>query len=175
MERLSIFVHRASDCLTDYESNGDGLIAYSLLNGLAERGHRIFAYITRAAINKKSPGLILIGNGKHIIPFNSLVSWEHCLRANRSFRELDAEHKFDLVWRMAPFGRDCPVVPESLGRPLVIGPLFYSWPSIAEHQARPRFGIGLTGMLGPVEKRGWLRALKKSSLITVAGELNRET
>ena len=54
---LTIFVHRASECLTDHESHGDGLICFSLLSGLAERGHQIFAYTNTAPIRQCSPNL----------------------------------------------------------------------------------------------------------------------
>ena len=54
---LTIFVHRASECLTDYESHGDGLICFSLLNGLAERGHEAYAFANTAPIRAASSRL----------------------------------------------------------------------------------------------------------------------
>jgi len=165
MERLSIFVHRASDCLTDYESHGDGLITYSLLNGLAKRNHKIFAYATHAFIHEKRPNLNLIIREKHIAPFGSLINWEHWVRANGKFKLLNKKHDFNLVWRMYPYGRSCPMIPETLGKPLVVGPLPYSWPFSKDILAKPRFSIGLAALLAPFEEQGWFHTLKTASLI----------
>src|SRR5690242_13181838 len=100
-KRLTIFVHRASELLTDHASHGDGLICFSLLNGLAERGHQIFAYADHAAIRECSPRL-QVRTERHCTPANSLISWEHARRAERWLRELSRTQQIDLVWRMQP-------------------------------------------------------------------------
>jgi len=172
--RLSIFVHRASQCLTDYEPHGDGLICFSLLNGLAQRGHKIYAYTDYAAIKNPHPNLIVRSHAP-LSPANALVPLEHAWRANRWLRALQSEMAIDLVWRMHPYGDGCPSVPQSGKLPLALGPLFYSWPSSvvesdAKTNARPRFGIGLRRLVEPLAQRGWNRTLRKADLIFCATE-----
>ena len=167
---MNIFVHRASECLTDHESHGDGLICFSLLNGLAERGHQVYAYANTAPIQKCSPNLH-VKTGQHRVPANSLAPWEQAWRAERWMKELASTVQFDLVWRMHPYGGGCPTVPQTGGKPLVVGPLFYGWPEQpggTPNSGRPRFGVGLQSLVGPVAERGWQRTLAQAALILCA-------
>ena len=170
---LSIFVHRASECLTDHESHGEGLICYSLLRGLADRGHQIFAYTNRAALRESVPGL-RVREHIHRIPANSLAPWEHAWYAQRWLKELSQDQTIDLVWHMNPSGGGgCPYPPHTSGKPLVIGPMYYDWPEqpgVRPTTGRPRLGVGLQGLVGPLMERGWHRTLRAASLIFCATE-----
>lgn len=168
MKKISIFVHCASEYLTDYESHGDGLICFSLLKGLARRNHQIFAYTRYAGIFQKEPYLQVRAGGNPLVPFGSLVPWEHSWRADQWFLNLSKKHDLDLVWRMHPYGTACPTVPKTSGKPLVVGPLFYGWPENKAMIARPRFGIGIQGLVSPLAKQGWHQTLQAASLIICA-------
>ena len=173
---LNIFVHRASECLTDHESHGDGLICFSLLNGLAERGHQIYAYANTAPIRECSPNLH-IKTATHRVPANSLAPWEHSWRAKRWMLELEKTTKIDLVWRMHPYGEGGPCPPQALGKPLVIGPLFYAWPEQpgnAPKAGQPRFGLGLQSLVGPIAKRGWQETLSSAHTVFCATQMHTE-
>ena len=164
---LNLFVHRASECLTDHFPNGDGLICYSILAELARRGHRVFAYTNRDEV-KSRPANLEIRSRKHWVPANSLADHEHAFRAAYWLRELEQTHKIDLVWRMQPLGESCPTVPYTSGQPLVLGPLFYAWPKesvtpIAE--GKPRFGFGIRSIISPITRRGWAKTLEAASLV----------
>lgn len=166
MKSLSIFVHSASQYLTDCEPHGDGLICFSLLNGLARRKHNIFAYTNSAAISQKDSHLQVRTGGWHRVPFDSLAAWEHSWRADHWLQHLS--NNINIVWRMHPYGRGCPTVPKTLGRPLVVGPLFYSWPENEAMKAKPRFGIGIEKLVSPLAQRGWHKTLLAASLIICA-------
>ena len=169
---MNIFVHRASEYLTDHEAHGDGLICFSLLNGLAERGHQIFAYANAASIRQGSPNLH-VQTARHRVPANSLAQWEHSWRADRWRREVEQAAPIDLVWRMHPYGAGCPYPPQTGGKPLVVGPLFYNWPSdtpMTGTAGRPRLGIGIAGLVTPIAERGWDRTLRQAALILCATE-----
>jgi glycosyltransferase involved in cell wall biosynthesis len=175
---MNIFVHRASECLTDYLPFGDGLIAYSLLAELAKRGHRIFAYTNRNGVEKCPEGLTIRAR-MHRVPANSLHPWEHSWRADRWLRELEREHTIDLVWRLQPYDIGCPTRPYTGGRPLVVGPLFYGWPCASmspDDLAKPRFGVGIRPLTISLAKRGWARTLRDAALVICATEgLSRQT
>lgn len=166
---LNIFIHRASECLTDHLPHGDGLICFTLIQGLVKRGHRVFAYTETNGVSAELPGLTILSK-KHKVPFNSLAAWEHSLRADRWLKQLGRDQRIDLVWRMHPFGASgCPLVPYTGGRPLVIGPLFYSWPDREPAgSGAPRFGIGVKPLLKPIAEAGWKSAVRHASLLFCA-------
>ncbi|BAZ32298.1 hypothetical protein NIES4074_48000 [Cylindrospermum sp. NIES-4074] len=172
---LSIFVHSASEYLTDCEPHGDGLICFSLLNGLARRNHDIFAYTRYAAISQKDSHLEVRAGGRHRVPFDSLTAWEHSWRADHWFQHLSKRSNTDIVWRMHPYGTSCPTVPKTLGRPLVVGPLFYGWPENEAMRAKPRFGIGIEKLVSPFAQRGWHRTLQAASMIICATHNHAES
>jgi len=164
---LNIFVHRASECLTDYFPNGDGLICFSILGELARRGHRIFAYTNRDEV-KNRPANLQIRAQHHKIPANSLADHEHAWRAARWLRQIERTEKIDLVWRMQPLGESCPTVPFTNGHPLVLGPLFHAWPKESvppNPQGKPRLGLGIRTLISPIANRGWAKALQAASLV----------
>jgi len=164
---LRIFVHSASEYLTDHASHGDGLICFSLLNGLAQRGHEVFAYAQGAAVDSCSERLhVSVGAARS--PAGSLVAWEHAWRADRRLAELIREGTVDLVWRMHPYDQACPRPPCQRGRPLVLGPLFYSWPESGPPPLRHRIGIGR--VVRPLARRGWQATLAQTKLLLCATE-----
>ena len=175
--KLNIFVHRASECLTDHESHGEGLICFSLLKGLAERGHHIYAYTNHAAI-KEMPPRMQVKAHRHQVPANSLAPWEHTWRASRWLKKLMNEVQFDLVWHMNPAGGSgCPRPPQTFGKPLVVGPLYYGWPKQAgglPASGQPRLGIGLQSIVGPVAERGWQKTLAKCHTVFCATRTHAE-
>jgi len=165
VKSLSIFVHSASHCLTDHQSYGEGLICFSLLNGLAKRGHNIYVNAIGSDILEKNDNLYVKNAARPLVPFDSLVSWERNYRGDQLLYSLRNEKEFDIVWYMAPCGTECPSIPRALGKPLVIGPLYYGWPENKAMLSKPRFGIGIRPLVLPFAKRGWQRTLASASLI----------
>ena len=146
------------------------MICFSLLNGLAERGHQIYAYANTAPIQAHSPNLY-VKTGQHKVPANSLAPWEQAWRAEKWMKELERSTKFDLVWRMHPYGGGCPTVPKTGGLPLVVGPLFTEWPadfSQPQNTGLPRFGVSLQKIVTPSAERGWQQTLERASLLVCA-------
>jgi glycosyltransferase involved in cell wall biosynthesis len=68
---------------------------------------------------------------------------------------------------MHPFGaRGCPRAPATRGLPLLVGPLFYSWPR--DEPAQQRLGFGIEPLLRPLSTRGWEQTLGRANLILCA-------
>jgi len=166
---LGIFVSYASQCLTDHLSHGDGLICFSILDGLARRGHTVFAQTPFSSIRSGHPRLH-VRSVTHAVPADSLTGWEHLWRARHWLKQLVRTERIDVTWRMHPYGEGCPGKPPTLGRPLVIGPLFRSWPT--ENHPKPvyrhRFGFGIGTLVQPFARRGWESALASAGLILCA-------
>jgi glycosyltransferase involved in cell wall biosynthesis len=168
--KLTIFVHRASECLTDHLSHGDGLICFALLNELTKRGHRVFAYTNHDGVRQRSDEMTIRAR-THRVPANSLAGWEHGFRADNWLHEIERDQTVDIVWRMHPYNSGCPTRPYTGGRPLVVGPLFYSWPretTINMTGGRPRLGLGVGPLVAPLADRGWSRTLRDASLVLCA-------
>ena len=72
---LGIFVSFIG-CLTDHEPQGEGLISFSLLDGLARRGHDVFTYTPHAAVQNADLRLHVRAR-RQSIPADSLAGWEH--------------------------------------------------------------------------------------------------
>jgi glycosyltransferase involved in cell wall biosynthesis len=167
---LGIFVSYASGCLTDYMSHGDGLICFSILDGLARRGHNVFAHTPYSAIRNRSSRLH-VRTVRHASPADSLAAWEHLWRAGRWLKQLVRTERIDVTWRMHPYEVSCPGKPPTLGRPLVIGPLFRGWPAEtrdSKQPVQPRLGFGVGKYLRPFAERGWKRAMGAAGLILCA-------
>ncbi|HKO47027.1 MAG TPA: glycosyltransferase family 4 protein [Polyangiaceae bacterium] len=167
---LGIFVSYASGCLTDYMPHGDGLICFSILDGLARRGHEVFACTPYSAIRVSSPRL-QVSLLERVIPADSLAGWEGLWRARQLLKQLVRSERIDVTWRMHPYGEGCPGKPPTLGRPLIIGPLFRGWPPEAGASDPPlprRFGFRIGKYLQPLARRGWDRAMGSAGLILCA-------
>ena len=93
-------------------------------------------------------------------------------------KELERTTTFDLVWRMHPYGGGCPYPPQTSGRPLVVGPLFYGWPEQPGEKpasGQPRFGVGLQSLVAPAAERGWQRTLQGAALVICATDPHAES
>ena len=165
---MIIFVPFASDYLTDHQPHGEGLICFSLLNGLAERGHKIFAFSPKVDIKKKSDNLYVYTTGIRM-PLDSLNYFFHSCYSNILFKSLLKKHKFDLVWRMNPFGSHCPIPPLTQGLPLALGPFYYEWPNRQATKSK-RSPISLGDLLRPFSLLGFKNTVAKTDILFSATE-----
>ncbi|WP_395142193.1 glycosyltransferase [Armatimonas sp.] len=162
MKKLKIFVHRASECLTDHLSHGEGLICFSLLNGLASRGHQVFAFTNHADIRKKSENLTVFASS-HNVRINSLAPFELDLKAEKWRDTLRKEHRFDIEWRMSPFDAGCPFFRPLSSSQAVIGPIYYAWPD--SKTSRSRIGIlSPFPLLQHFSQKNWDTSLRNAAL-----------
>lgn len=165
---MKIFVSHASDFLTDNASHGEGLICFSILNGLAERGHEVFAFSQKVDIQRKHQNLYVFSTNLRM-PFDSLNPFYFSLYANALFKNMRKRHHFDFVWRMNPFGVYCPIVPYTGELPLVMGPFYYEWKERSLNKSK-RFFISLVNLLKPFSLFGFRESLKKSKALFCATE-----
>lgn len=169
---MRIFVHSASEFFTDYEAHGDGRICYSLINGLAQRGHQIFLY-TRKTHLKNAPLNTTINVNFYKPPIISIDNWYHNYKSNQWFKSLGGSRSFDIVWRLHPYQWGCPNPPRTDHLPLVVGPIYYEWPKdqITEKKNKK---WNLKKILEPIAQQGWEATLRKSSLLIGSTPKHRE-
>lgn len=162
---ISLFINIAPSVFTDHESHGEGLIGFSLANGLAERGHRVFVFSSHAAIKGEQSPNLTVRTEIHTIPMNSLSGWDYMARAEKWLRELQQTERIDMVWRL--YGK-IPRVPRTGNLPLVVGPVCYQWPATAAVKRAlgpPRLGIGLGPLVDPIMERGYQKTLAHAVLL----------
>jgi glycosyltransferase involved in cell wall biosynthesis len=166
---LRLFINCAPGILTDHESNGEGLIVYSLANGLAERGNQVWVLAGRIALKSPAhPNLHAHATGSHRVPFNSFAPWEYITRAEAYLQSLMRTQTLDMVWRI--YGGVTPRPMRTFGLPWVLGPIQYAWPDVdaaalALAGGKPRLGIGLGAIAGRLLSRGELAAREQAGML----------
>jgi glycosyltransferase involved in cell wall biosynthesis len=165
---LRIFVHRASECLTDREAHGDGLICYSVLSGLAARGHRIIAFTDRSAVEDNRYGIEIVestlGLKLRRLPA-TIRGYALAREANELIRKRGVDG-FDVIWRMYPYGAGCSITPGGGRCPYIIGPLSMG--------ARMGLWTDLRSPIAAWARLRWRKILRAASGVVVNTDGHKE-
>jgi glycosyltransferase involved in cell wall biosynthesis len=156
---MRIFIPSAADLLTDHVAHGEALIAWSLLTGLAERGHELVVCAPLVDIAGECPfEVVQLDRGR----FESVAPLRYARAAER---ELRRRGPFDIVhWLFPQDARAAIFVPPSR-TPYVIGPHFTAWPATARG-AKP--GDLVRGLLAPISAERRRRALSSAGALLLA-------
>ena len=132
---MKVFVASAAELLTDAEGHGEGLIAWSLLAGLAARGHELVVCAREARIVEEPPfEVVELGRASS---FESVEPLAYARRASRELARRGPE-SFDVVHWLYPPLEPGGMLPRTFGRPLVVGPVAARWPRrFARRRTRP--------------------------------------
>lgn len=125
MRGLRIAVPSAAALLTDSAPHGEGLIGWSLLQGLAARGHELVVW-TREAKLESAPPFELVELGRTSVR-ESLEPLAYARATRREIERLGGRRRFDVAWWLYPGEPDNLFVPPR-GLPLVVGPVLALWP-----------------------------------------------
>lgn len=164
---MRIFVASAAELLTDHLSNGEGLIAWNLLERLAARGHEIVA-CAGAVDLRASPTFEVVAVGRECrITALGGVAYEHAVR--RELKRRGGSSAFDVGHWLFPQHPEFAQIPSGL--PFVIGPLSLSWPV----EPGIRY-LGLKGRLSaaltrPPLRRRHRRMLERSHVLASVPEV----
>jgi len=132
---LSIFISHPSDFLTDYQPNGDGLIAYAFISRLAARGHRLHIATKESQLAHPLPENIKLHPIK--THFRGLIAsrLEYMLRSRLLLNRLRRTEPVDLVHQLNPVNKGLSLAMIGSGLPVVLGQFYPDWPSDAETPA----------------------------------------
>lgn len=131
---LRIFIAHPSALLTDHLSNGDGLVAFSLVRRLAERGHDIHVAAQHVNLRHAVPptlhihGLTPRGDGSSTIDRLMFM-----LRMRLLFERLRRQREFDIVHQMNPVFTGLSLSLIGIDTPLVLGAYVPKWELDADH------------------------------------------
>jgi glycosyltransferase involved in cell wall biosynthesis len=156
---MRIFVPSAADLLTDHVAHGEGLIAWSLLTGLAERGHELVVCAAHVDIAGDCPFEVVQLDRSR---FESLAPLRYARAAER---ELHRRGPFDIVHWLFPQDARAAIFVPPARTPYVIGPHFTAWPASAR-ATKP--GDLVRGLLAPVSAERRRRALGSVAALLLA-------
>lgn len=152
---MRIFVPSAARVLTDGSGNGEGLIAWNVLRGLARRGHELVVCAPRVELASEPPFEVReLGAGSGLESVAPLA-YARAARLEGAAARADVWH-----WLF-------PQLPEHVAlpagaAPLVVGPWFETWPN----GSRPRRpGDAVRAALGPYLSVRNRRALARGRLL----------
>lgn len=126
----------AARLLSDIEPDGEGLIALNMLKELAGRGHELLVYCERASLTQPIPHTEIVEISA-AGPTTALGRLAFIDRIGRDLAKRHAERPVDLCHLIFPCTSSegyAPTLPN--GVPLVVGPLFGSWPRAAASSPR---------------------------------------
>ena len=151
--RLAVFIAHPSELLTDHLPHGDGLVSFSFVRRLAERGHDVHVAAQRADIREPLPPtlhvhVLMPASDKSIVDRLAFM-----LRMRLLFRRLSRTVAFDLVHQMNPVFTGLSLSLVGVRAPLVLGSYVPSWHSAAD---------------APAGHGSWLAGLKQWTLAVLA-------
>lgn len=150
---MKIFFPSAAEVLTDFEPNGEGLIAWNLLSGLASRGHEIVACVGQSRLSTPAPfDVVEVGATTR---FEVVQPLTYAAAAERELRRR-GRRAFDVAHWLFPSGALGLRAGSMCGVPLVVGPLPQNWPS---PKRRWPPGFLVRRAMGP-----WLERRRRSML-----------
>lgn len=130
---MKIFVVHAWKVLTDHVANGDGLAAWGLLCGLAERGHELHVACRTVELRSAPPPGIelyrLSSDSDHLRVAERL---RYMSRLRGLYDSLAARERFDLVHQTNPVDLGVTLALPRTIPPLVLGPYWSDWPHDAD-------------------------------------------
>lgn len=125
---LSIFVSFPTKPLTDWLPSGDGLVAYQVIAGLAERGHRVHVATPCADLHKPFSARVTVHqmNAQKGQPRPGPIAYMHWTR--RILHRVRATTQVDLIHELNPVLSLRSLVFAGSGIPVVLGPHSSRWP-----------------------------------------------
>lgn len=130
---LRIFIAHPSAFLTDHASNGDGLVAFSLIRRLAERGHDLHVAAQHVSLSGAIPPTLKIhaltprGDGTSAVERLAFM-----LRMRLLFERLRRQRRFDIVHQMNPVFTGLSLSLVGVSTPLVLGAYVPKWERSAD-------------------------------------------
>jgi len=161
---LRIFVPSASALLTDHRPHGEGLIAWDVFSGLADRGHELVVCAREVALGSRPPfETIETGPASR---WESVEPLAYARRIDRIYGSRSREGRFDLVHWLFPQGPEEVLFAPGDRVPYVLGPHSLTWPGVTRKPRRPGDVVRLAA--GPIFSRAYGRALDEAATVFVS-------
>lgn len=169
---MHILVAHSWKLLTDHRLDGDGLIAYSMLRRLAERGHHLHVLAREVDLREPAPATMTIhalgGDGSDL-GFRERVRYMRALRGLA--QQLADRETVDVVHQTNPVDPGVTLALRRHGPPVVLGPYLPDWPP-----DRPLGVVGRLRSIGGRVSRSGVRAAqqRRAAALVLTTEAARE-
>jgi glycosyltransferase involved in cell wall biosynthesis len=127
--RLRIFVAHPSEVLTDHLPHGDGLVSYSYVRRLAERGHELHVAAQRVALRDPLPHTLHVHRLSPEGGTSAMNRLVFMARMRELFERLRNEAPFDVIHQMNPVFTGLSLALVGVRTPLVLGAFVPRWQS----------------------------------------------
>jgi len=134
--RLRIFVAHPSEVLTDHLPHGDGLVSYSYIRRLAERGHELHVAAQRVALRDPLPHTLHVHRLSPDGGTSAMNRLVFMARMRELFERLRSETPFDVIHQMNPVFTGLSLALVGVRTPLVLGAFVPRWQSDSTVAAR---------------------------------------
>ena len=171
--RARIFIAHPSQHLTDHLANGDGLVAHSMISGLAARGYELHVAADQVSLRNPFPANVTLYPLRLRSRNRALRLLEYAVRMRLLFQRLRRIHRFDLILQMNPVYPGLSLALLGTGLPIILGTYVPRWGA-----GGPQFRDGYQGSSGLAAKgRDWVVALQQAHadalLLTTPAAMNR--
>jgi glycosyltransferase involved in cell wall biosynthesis len=129
VQPLTIFVPHPSNFLTDHRPSGDGLLAWSFLERLAGRGHRLHVACQRVDVlapERENLRLYPLSDAPKLLVRERL---RYMRRMRRLYDSIRRRERIDLVHQLNPVDLGVSLALPRSAPPLVLGPYVPDWPA----------------------------------------------
>ncbi len=140
-ESMSILVAHPSRCLTDHLANGDGLLAYALIRGLADRGHRLHVVAERTDLREPLPENVVIHTIRARRSTALRAQFACMVRIRQAYMEVSRGTRFDVIHQLNPVDAGLTALLPRSSAPIVLGPYMPDWPFGSGQPAMPTSAI----------------------------------
>ena len=159
---LRIFFASATTVVTDHLPFGEGLIAWHLLSGLADRGHTVVACADGADLQQRpSFELVLLPDAQR---FESIGPYTRPYAIGRAFERRGGSDAFDIVHWLFPQSEDIYLPRTEQPCRTVVGPLPFAW-SATDREHGLRAGDLVRVPLRPLLRRRHSRELAGADVL----------
>ena len=129
VRRLSIFIVHPSHFLTDYQANGDGLIANGFIRELARRGHELDVACEWTNFKEPLPPNVTLHYMRCRINTEPLHRVEYLVRARLLLRRLRRTRRLDIAHQLNPVFAGLSLGLAGARIPVVLGTFVARWPN----------------------------------------------
>lgn len=167
---MNVFVPSAAAVLTDSAPHGEGLIAWHVLAGLAERGHRLVVCAPRVELSAKPPfEVVELGGGSR---FESIAPLAYARAARRQLERERARRPVDVVHWLYPAETHRALFVPPAETPFVLGPVFRSWPAGRRRSLRP--GDAIRVAIAPIARARHRASLAHAAVLLATPDAGPE-
>lgn len=127
-DKLSIFISHPSDLLTNCQPNGDGLVAFEIINHLARRGYTLHVVVDQIDIQCPLPENVRIYPTQIKSSVALIRRLLYIIKVRQKFHQICQKSSLDIIHQLNPGTIGLSFSLLGIKLPFVLGPIVAEWP-----------------------------------------------